>query len=125
VPIRPAFEALAVDASGVNGSKRLVVVTAGNLRQNHFYIHEHLDFFPKDCIGPSRKLANGRAALLDHAGGHEPGGENGHYSGRPQGQAENTEHLRRCREFVTLPRLPRFADLALFHFFLDPWSSHA
>ena len=53
-----------MDASGVNGSKRLVVVTPGNLRQSHFYIHEHLDFFPKDCIGPSRKTATRRGVLL-------------------------------------------------------------
>ncbi len=35
--------------------KRLFRVTAGNLRQNHLYVNGHYDFFPKDCIGPSRK----------------------------------------------------------------------
>jgi hypothetical protein len=37
--------------------KRLVVVTAGNLRQSHFYIREHYDFFPPDCLGPSTKAS--------------------------------------------------------------------
>jgi hypothetical protein len=32
-------------------SKRLLRVTAGNLRQNHLYISEHLDFSPDDVVG--------------------------------------------------------------------------
>lgn len=35
--------------------KRLLRVTAGNLRQNHIYINGHFDFFPPDVIGPARK----------------------------------------------------------------------
>lgn len=35
--------------------KRILTVTAGNLRQNHLYISKHLDFLPKDCIGPARR----------------------------------------------------------------------
>ena len=35
--------------------KRLFRVTAGNLRQNHIYINGHYDFFPPDCVGPSRR----------------------------------------------------------------------
>lgn len=31
--------------------KRLLRVTAGNLRQNHIYINGHYDFFPKDALG--------------------------------------------------------------------------
>ncbi|MGD0655266.1 MAG: hypothetical protein ABSA16_13045 [Thermoguttaceae bacterium] len=38
--------------------KRLLRVTAGNLRQHHLYINGHYDFFPKDCIGASRKSKN-------------------------------------------------------------------
>lgn len=36
-------------------SKRLLKVTAGNLRQNHLYIREHLDFFPPDAIGEPKR----------------------------------------------------------------------
>lgn len=39
--------------------RRLLVVTAGNLRQNHLYIREHLDFFPEDCFGSPRKSGTG------------------------------------------------------------------
>ena len=35
--------------------KRLLRVTGGNLRQSHLYVNGHYDFFPKDCVGPSRK----------------------------------------------------------------------
>jgi len=34
--------------------KRLIELTAGNVRQNHLYISEHLDFFPPDIVGASR-----------------------------------------------------------------------
>lgn len=33
--------------------KRLLRITAGNLRNNHIYIGSHFDFFPDDCIGSS------------------------------------------------------------------------
>jgi hypothetical protein len=39
--------------------KRLVRVTAGNIRNSHIYITGHLDFFPKDCLGDSRRNGNG------------------------------------------------------------------
>jgi hypothetical protein len=38
---------------------RILQVTAGNLRQHHLYIREHLDFFPADCIGPAKQSKNG------------------------------------------------------------------
>lgn len=38
--------------------KRLLRITAGNLRQNHIYINGHFDFFPPDVIGPARKDRN-------------------------------------------------------------------
>ena len=41
----------------VANKKRLLRVTAGNLRQNHLYVNGHYDFFPEDCIGPSRRSA--------------------------------------------------------------------
>ena len=44
--------------------KRLFRVTAGNLRQSHLYIHGHYDFFPADCVGASRKSANGNGAPI-------------------------------------------------------------
>lgn len=42
--------------------KRLIPITAGNLRQSHLYIGKHADFFPEDCVGPSRKRKNSGAA---------------------------------------------------------------
>ncbi|MGH7134568.1 MAG: DNA cytosine methyltransferase, partial [Pirellulales bacterium] len=40
-------------------SKRVLEVTAGNLRQNHIYIRGNYDFFPRDCIGPARRSQRG------------------------------------------------------------------
>lgn len=42
--------------------KRLIPITAGNLRQSHLYIGKHADFFPEDCVGPPRKRKSDRAA---------------------------------------------------------------
>lgn len=44
--------------------KRLLRVTAGNLRNNHLYVTGHLDFFPPGCVGGARKDAgrNGNGA---------------------------------------------------------------
>lgn len=38
-------------------TKRLLRVTAGNLRNSHLYINGHYDFFSKNCLGPSRRRA--------------------------------------------------------------------
>ena len=35
--------------------KRLLRVTAGNLRHSHVYVNGHYDFFPPDCIGGARR----------------------------------------------------------------------
>lgn len=35
--------------------KRLLRVTAGNLRNSHLYVTGHLDFFPAGCVGGARK----------------------------------------------------------------------
>jgi hypothetical protein len=53
-------EDVAVERAPEDATKRLLIVTAGNVRQSHFYIREHYDFFPPDCLGPPRKrgLAN-------------------------------------------------------------------
>ena len=45
--------------------KRLFRVTAGNLRQSHLYINGHYDFFPRDCVGPSRKSSKLAAAEIE------------------------------------------------------------
>lgn len=37
--------------------KRLIRVTAGNLRNSHIYVTGHLDFFPPDAFGSSRRSA--------------------------------------------------------------------
>lgn len=50
--------------------KRLLRVTAGNLRNNHLSVREHLDFFPADTLGPSKKPTdlNGHSISLQLAG---------------------------------------------------------
>ena len=40
--------------------KRLLRVTAGNVRNNHVYVNGHYDFFPPDCIGGARRSADCR-----------------------------------------------------------------
>ncbi|MGQ0637540.1 MAG: DNA cytosine methyltransferase [Planctomycetaceae bacterium] len=37
--------------------KRILRVTAGNLRQSHLYINGHFDFFPADLVGASRRAS--------------------------------------------------------------------
>ncbi len=39
--------------------KRLLRVTAGNLRQSHLYVNGHYDFFPPDCFGGPKRSSNG------------------------------------------------------------------
>ena len=51
--------------STADDNKRVLVVTPGNLRQNHLYIRDHYDFFPPDCIGSPRKNANGNAKPIE------------------------------------------------------------
>ena len=40
--------------------KRLLQVTAGNVRHNHVYVNGHYDFFPPDCIGGAKRSAGCR-----------------------------------------------------------------
>jgi hypothetical protein len=54
-----------MDALGQHETKRLLPVTAGNLRNNHLYVHKHYDFFPSDCIGPCRKRAKDEGAQIE------------------------------------------------------------
>ncbi|MBI1825938.1 MAG: hypothetical protein HYR83_06075 [Planctomycetes bacterium] len=49
----------------VSDRKRLIRVTAGNLRNDHLYITGHLDFFPPDAVGPSKKARNGQSKPLE------------------------------------------------------------
>ncbi|MCI0334164.1 MAG: DNA (cytosine-5-)-methyltransferase [Planctomycetes bacterium] len=45
------------DTNGHN--RRLLRITPGNIRNNHIYVRDHYDFFPSDCVGPSRKRRDG------------------------------------------------------------------
>jgi hypothetical protein len=40
-------------------------VTPGNLRHSHLYVSPHFDFFPADCVGPSRKRRGQPAAPIE------------------------------------------------------------
>ncbi|MGH7201269.1 MAG: hypothetical protein ACREJB_11740, partial [Planctomycetaceae bacterium] len=44
--------------------KRLLTVTAANLRHNHIYITGHFDFFPKDAFGPPSRNSDGRRSSI-------------------------------------------------------------
>jgi hypothetical protein len=54
-----------VETLGTDERRRLLVVTPGNLRQSHLYIHKHYDFFPPDCVGPSRKSAAANSGKVE------------------------------------------------------------
>ncbi len=53
----------------INGNgkrRRLLRITHGNVRNHHIYVREHIDFFPPDCIGPSRaRGSNGHCIELE------------------------------------------------------------
>lgn len=54
-----------MEQRAANDKKRLLKVTPGNLSQSHIYVTGHYDFFPLDCIGPSRKSGNGDATPIE------------------------------------------------------------
>jgi hypothetical protein len=60
------FRQYVEEATGTNGMapeierKRLLRVTAGNLRNSHLYVNGHYDFFPRDCIGGPKRSAGCR-----------------------------------------------------------------
>jgi hypothetical protein len=41
--------------TAANGERGILKVTPGNLKNSHLYVHEHLDFFPADCLGPAKR----------------------------------------------------------------------
>jgi len=47
--------------------KRLIRLTAGNLRHNHLYVSQHLDFFPPDIVGPPtlKNPLNGQSITIE------------------------------------------------------------
>jgi len=45
------------DGSTREPNKRLLVVTPGNIRNNHLYVRAVRDILPPDCVGPSHKRA--------------------------------------------------------------------
>jgi hypothetical protein len=51
-----------IRANGMNGDrKRLLQVTAGNLRNHHLYVNRrHYDFLPPDCVGGAGRSAGCR-----------------------------------------------------------------
>jgi hypothetical protein len=48
--------------------KRLLRVTAGNIRNNHIYIKGHYDFFPPNCFGGARRSAGTGTVDIQLAG---------------------------------------------------------
>lgn len=57
----------------VGHRKRLICVTAANLRESHLYLTGHTDFFPADCYGASSgRRGTGEPIRLDVDGLAEP-----------------------------------------------------
>jgi len=52
--------------------KRLISVTAANLRSKHLYLTGHFDFFPADCFGRSISAEPGKLLRLDVDGLNDP-----------------------------------------------------
>lgn len=49
----------------VSEKKRLLKVTAGNIRNGHLYITGHFDFFPNDAVGLNRKTGRGKPVSIE------------------------------------------------------------
>ena len=43
--------------------RRLISVTAGNLRNNHLYLSAIRDFFPRDCVGGAKRSAKAKTGI--------------------------------------------------------------
>jgi hypothetical protein len=51
----------------------VITLTGGNIRNDHVYLRDHLDFFPKDAVGaPAAKDGLGRLLTVHFAGASEP-----------------------------------------------------
>ncbi len=50
-------------------NRRLLRVTAGNLRHSHLYVNGHYDFFPADCIGGARRSSAEGSTIAIHLDG--------------------------------------------------------
>ncbi len=83
--------------------KRLLQVTAGNLRQFHLYVNGHYDFFPKAAFGGSKRNGNGRGGIeivldgLNETVTTDIGSDA--KSGKPRGFLRGRSWVRRFYEF--------------------------
>ncbi len=48
--------------------KRLLRVTAGNVRWSHLYVSRHRDFFPSDCVGGPKRTAKANTIEIELEG---------------------------------------------------------
>ncbi len=85
-------------------TKRLLHITAGNLRNAHLYVSDHLDFFPDDIVGPSKLdgSLNGRAVRIHLEGLNETieaGIGSDPRTGKPRGIFRKRSWVRRFFEF--------------------------
>ncbi len=83
----------------VSDKKRLISITKGNLGNNHIYLSDHHDFFPKQCYGGSNKKKKiGKELNLIVEGLNEPVktdiGINGS-NGKPRNFFRNRKWVRR------------------------------
>ena len=96
--------------------KRLLRVTAGNVRQSHLYVNGHYDFFPPDCIGGAKRSADGatidihldglnRTIRTDIGRDAKTGKPRGFFRGRRVGSASSLSITRLSRVFLAFERL--------------------
>jgi len=54
-----------VEGDATSKKRRVLVVAVGNVRNSTLYVRKHYDFFPADCVGPSRKRKNGAGGEIE------------------------------------------------------------
>ena len=68
-PLEPQPIAPTIDEARLWGDEIHIVLTGGNVRNNHFYLHPHLSFFPSDAVGPANSSDGlGRPLTVHFAG---------------------------------------------------------
>ncbi|HEX3997044.1 MAG TPA: DNA (cytosine-5-)-methyltransferase [Pirellulales bacterium] len=102
--------------SGGAPEKRLLQVTAGNVRQNHLYVHGHYDFFPTDCIGAAKRSTDcptidihlaglGRTVRTDIGRDSKTGKPRGFFRGRGWVRQFFDHHAVKAGTVLSLERL--------------------
>ena len=55
--VKPATENQAMTKDALGTSRRVLTITAGNIKNKHLYVTKLLDILPPDCIGAAKKTS--------------------------------------------------------------------